>query len=85
MNGKYDKSIDPYVPEDAELTDVQQEYLKVAVGLSRVKETVKMIDVARFMDRPTGTVSSAMKILSSKGILETDSKGVITLKGKADP
>ena len=79
MNGKYDSSIDQYVPEGVELTEIQQEYLKVVVGLLRVKDPVKMIDVAHFMDKSTGAVCSAMKILSTKGILETDSKGVITM------
>ena len=79
MNGKYDSSIDQYVPEDVELTETQQEYLKVVVGLLRVKDPVKMIDVAHFMDKSTGAVCSAMKTLSTKGILVTDHKGVITM------
>ncbi len=38
-----------------------------------------MIDVARYLDKSTGTVNSAMKILSSKGILKTDHSGDKTL------
>ena len=79
MNGKYDRSFDSYIPEEAELTETQQEYMRAVAGLSRVMGTVKMIDVAKFMDRPTGTVHSAMKTLSEKGILTTDHLGVITL------
>ena len=82
MNGKYDSTIDLYVPEGVELTEIQQEYLKVVAGLFRVKDPVKMIDVAHFMNKPTGTVYTAMKTLSAKGILETDSKGVITIYEK---
>ena len=82
MNGKYESSIDQYIPEGVELTEIQQEYLKVVAGLLRVKDPVKMIDVAHFMDKSTGAVCSAMKTLSIKGILETDSKGVITLSEK---
>ena len=82
MNGKYDSAIDLYIPEGVELTETQQEYLKVVAGLLRVKDPVKMIDVAHFMNKSTGTVCSAMKTLSDKGILETDSKGVITMSEK---
>ena len=82
MNGKYDSTIDLYVPEGVELTEIQQEYLKIVAGLLRVKDPMKMIDVAHFMNKPTGTVCSAMKTLSDKGILETDSKGVITMPEK---
>ena len=79
MNGVYDRSFDSLVPEGVVLTTIQQEYLKVVAGLFRVKETVRMVDVAKFMDRPTGTVCSAMNTLSEKGILKTDSRGVISL------
>ena len=82
MNGKYEKGIDRYIPEGVELSGTQQEYLKVAAGLYRLMDTVRMVDVARFMDKPTGTVCSAMEILSRKGVLETDAKGVITLLEK---
>ena len=79
MNGAYDKSFDSLVPEGVVLTTIQQEYLKVVAGLFRVMESVRMIDVAKFMDKPTGTVCSAMNTLSEKGILKTDSRGVISL------
>ena len=82
MNEKYDSTIDLYVPEGVELTEIQQEYLKVVAGLLRVKDPVKMIDVAHYMNKSTGAVCSAMKTLSTKGILETDSKGVITMSEK---
>jgi len=82
MNGKYDSAIDQYIPENVELTEIQQEYLKVVAGLIKVKDPVRMIDVAHFMNKSTGAVCSAMKTLSAKGILETDSKGVITMLEK---
>ena len=78
---KKDEAVNGYIPEDVELTEIQMEYLKVVIGLYRVKDPVRMIDVAKFMNKPTGTVCSAMEILSRKGILTTDSKGVITLTG----
>ena len=62
MNGKYEKGIDRYVPEGVELSGTQQEYLKVASGLHRVMDTVRMVDVARFMDKPTGTVCSNIHV-----------------------
>ena len=79
MNGQYDIAIDQYVPEGVALTETQQEYLKVITGLFRVKEKVRMIDVAKFMNKSTGTVHSAMKILNAKGILKTDHSGDICL------
>ena len=68
MNGAYDKSFDSLVPEGVVLTTIQQEYMKVVAGLFRVMESVRMIDVAKFMDRSTGTVCSAMNTLSEKGV-----------------
>ena len=43
------------------------------------QEKVRMIEVARLLNKPTGTVNSAMKILSAGGILKTDHSGEITL------
>ena len=81
MSERYGETIDQYIPDGVELTETQQEYLKVITGLFRVKGTVKMIDVAKFMNKPTGSVHSAMKVLSAKGILKTDHSGEITLLG----
>ena len=62
-----------------ELTDTQREYLNVVLELYRQKDPLRMVDVAKYMNKSTGTVCSAMKKLSEKGILTTDAKGVITL------
>lgn len=79
MNGKYDLSIDQYVPEGVVLTDIQLSYLTAIVELLQKQEKVRMIDVARLLNKPTGTVNSAMKILSARGILKTDHSGEISL------
>ena len=79
MNGVYGEAIDQYVPEGVVLTEIQQGYLNVVVELFGKQEKVKMIDVARQMNKSTGTVNSAMKILNAKGILKTDHSGEITL------
>ena len=79
MNGKYDSSIDHYVPEGVVLTEIQLGYLTTIVELLQIQEKVRMIDVARIMEKPTGTVNSAMKVLSARGILKTDHSGEITL------
>ena len=79
MNGKYDASIDQYVPEGVVLTEIQLGYLLAIVELLKKQERVRMIDVARFLDKSTGTVNSAMKILSAKGLLKKDHSGEITL------
>ena len=49
------------------------------VELFGKQEKVKMIDVARKMNKSTGAVNSAMKVLSAKGILKTEHSGEITL------
>ena len=87
MNGKYDKRIDQYVPEGVELTAVQQGYLTAVVELLEKQDTVKTIDVAQYMNKSTSAVSSAMRTLNSKGILETNASGGITLcsPGKKKP
>ena len=75
MNGKYDKKIDQYIPDGITLTEVQQGYLTAVVELIEKQKTVKMVDVAHHLNKSTGAVSSAMKLLNSKGILETNSSG----------
>ena len=79
MNGKYDSAIDQYVPDGVALTEIQLGYLTAIVELFKKQNTVKMIDVARLLNKPTGTVNSAMKILNARGILKTDHSGEITL------
>ncbi len=79
MNEKYNSAIDQYVPEGVVLTEIQQGYLVAIVELLKKKEKVRMIDVARLLNKPTGTVNSAMKVLSARGILKTDHSGEITL------
>ena len=82
MNGKYDSNIDQYVPEDTSLTEVQQGYLSAVVDLYKDQKNVKAADVAPPMNKSTGAVSSAIKVLSSKGITEIDDQGNISLKNK---
>ena len=79
MNGKYEKKIDQYIPDGITLTEVQQGYLTAVVELIEKQKTVKMVDVAHHLNKSTGAVSSAMKLLNSKGILETNSSGEIML------
>ena len=79
MNGKYDSSIDQYVPEGVVLTEIQLGYLMAIAELLKKQEKVRMVDVARLLNKPTGTVNSAMKILSARGILKTAHSGEITL------
>ena len=81
MNGQYDVVIDQYVPEGVELSETLQEYLKTIIGLFRVKDDVRIIDVAKFLDKPRGTVYNGIIRMSEKGILATDHKGYITLIG----
>ena len=38
-----------------------------------------MIDVAHLLNKPTGTVNSAMKVLNARGVLKTDHSGEITM------
>ena len=54
MNGQYDVAIDQYVPEGVELSETLQEYLKTIIGLFRVKDNVRIIDVAKFLDKSRG-------------------------------
>lgn len=79
MNGNYDSLFDQYVPVGVVLTEIQMSYMKAIIELFQKQEKVKMIDVARLMNKSTGSVHSAMKILSTKGILKTDHSGEITL------
>ena len=79
MNGKYDSAIDQYVPEGEALTEIQLKYLMAIVELLKKQEKVRMIDVARLLNKPTGTVNSAMKVLNARGVLKTDHSGEITL------
>ena len=79
MNGVYGKAIDQYVPEGVVLTEIQQGYLNAVVELFGKQEKVRMIDVARKMNKSTGTINSAMKTLTTKGILKTDHSGEITM------
>ena len=72
MNGKYDSSIDQYIPEGAVLTKIQLGYLLAIAELLKKQEKVRMIDVAHLLNKPTGTVNSAMKVLSARGILKSD-------------
>ena len=79
MNGKYDSAIDQYIPEGVILTEIQLGYLTAIIELFKKQDKVRMIDVARHMGKPTGTVNSAMKILSAKGILKTEHSGEIMM------
>ena len=79
MNGVYGEAIDQYVPEGVVLTETQQGYLNAVVELFGKQEKVRMIDVARYLNKSTGTINSAMKILSARGILKTDHSGEITM------
>ena len=72
MNGKYDSSIDQYIPEGAVLTEIQLGNLLAIAELLKKQEKVRMIDVAHLLNKPTGTVNSAMKVLSARGILKSD-------------
>ena len=65
--------------ESIELTETQKKYLTAVFLLFRVKDQVRMIDVAKLLRASTGTVSDAMKHLREKGLLETTAKGEITL------
>ena len=79
MNGVYGEAIDQYVPEGVVLTEIQQRYLNAVVELFGKQEKVRMIDVARKINKSTGTINSAIKILAVKGILDTNKSGTITL------
>ena len=60
MNGKYDSSIDQYIPEGVVLTEIQLGYLTAIVELPQKQEKVRMSDVARLLNKPRGTVNSAI-------------------------
>ena len=72
-------TIEQYVPAGVVLTDTQKNHLQAVVTLAANQDQVKMIDVAHYLDKSTSAVNSAMKMLSQKGVLETDHSGVITL------
>ena len=59
MNGKYDRIIDQYVPEGISLTKVQQGYLSAVVNLYKKQKSVRMVELARHMDKSSSAVSSA--------------------------
>ena len=64
---------------DITLTETQKKYLTAVFLLFRVMDSVRMIDVAKLLRASTGSVSDAMKRLREKELLETTSKGKITL------
>ena len=65
--------------ENNALSKRAQEYLDTIRQLFAEQETVRMIDVARRLNQGTGKVSYWTKKLREKGILDTTSKGVITI------
>ena len=71
--------VDQLIPDGTELTDIQRSYLEATAYLFSKSDHVKMIDVARLMGKPTGSVHSAMMALSQRGILKTDHSGTIRL------
>lgn len=79
MFGKYNSEIDQFIPENVVLTEIQQNYLQTVVALSKYQDKVKITDVADTLNKSSSAVKSAMKTLNSKGILETDASGVISL------
>ena len=86
MNTVYEGfPIEQLIPEGAVLTDTQRSYLEAVAYLFSQKDHVKMIDVARLMEKPTGSVHSAMMALNRQGILETNHSGDIHLLLKGMP
>ena len=79
INALNNNTIEQYVPAGVVLTETQKNYLQAVVTLAANQDQVKMIDVAHYLDKSTSAVNSAMKMLSQKGVLETDHSGVITL------
>ena len=71
--------IEQLIPKGMALTDIQRNYLEAVAFLFSQKDHVKMIDVARLMGKPTGSVHSAMMTLNRQGILETNHSGDIYL------
>ena len=86
MNTVYEGfPIEQLIPEGTVLTDTQRSYLEAVAYLFSQKDYVKMIDVARLMEKPTGSVHSAMMALNRQGILETNHSGNIHLLLKRMP
>ena len=67
------------IAAETPLQDEEVLYLRTIHQLFQSAETVRMIDVAKRLGQGTGKVSYWMKKLREKSILDTTSKGVITM------
>ena len=74
--------ITPYIPDNVSLTDTQKDYLRAIVELTESSGPVTSAEVASHMNKTTSAVSSAVRTLMKKGILEiNDDAKIVPVKG----
>lgn len=81
-----DKSPEPdiakYIPDGVALTDNQKACMGAVVTLSNRAGTVTARDIASFLNKPLSSVSTTVRSLVKKGLIETDDNGNIKIPEK---
>ena len=62
-----------------ELTQVQEEYLKIMYILGQTKQEIRVTDIAERLDKSKASVNSAINTLKQEGVLEYEPYGKIEL------
>lgn len=79
-------NIAKYIPDGVTLTDNQKECMKAIATLTDSTSAVSARDIASFMNKPLNSVSTTVRSLVKKGLIETDDDGKISIlekKGQA--
>ena len=62
-----------------ELTQIQEEYLKIMYILGQTKQEIRVTDIAERLDKSKASVNSAINTLKTEGVLEYEPYGKIEL------
>ena len=62
-----------------DLTQVQEEYLKIMYILGQTKQEIRVTDIAERLDKSKASVNSAINTLKNEGVLEYEPYGKIEL------
>lgn len=62
-----------------ELTQVQEEYLKIMYILGQTKNEIRVTDIAERLDKSKASVNAAINTLKNEGVLEYEPYGKIEL------
>lgn len=77
-------NISKYIPIGVTLTENQKECMNAIITLSNNSSAVSTGDIAAFMKKPLNSVSTTVRSLVKKGLIETDSDGKLSIIEKKE-